>query len=267
MFSYYLQGRSYYYASKDEVIFHLQQLNSIILRANANDHFYRSVDFHNFPYDKYNNVGQLFESQVLPRQVRERVLPMIDRRVKIIKQSFMSITDMDKVYNKTKNAFFGAWFYHKDIRLICSCTEFLEFRRLMVRQIISNKNFKACCGVRLQDVIVTEEAFQNVPSIGKVAKQVFFQLIMLDEYVSEMWKDGAFNEADVSSKTSLTITDESDTVKQMPHLRQFRYFRIPSIGSQYCYLHIKLGGYRIHIYPDNVNHKIFVPYIGKHLPL
>jgi len=115
-------------------------------------------------------------------------------------------------------------------------------------------------------VIITTDACAMVRPLGKFIKQVFGQLIVLDEYIQKAWTNGTFNEGNVAANTSLDITDESTTVKQNPSYNQYRRFRIPGIGSKYCFIHIKTGALRFHIYPDNTNRVIYVPYIGKHLP-
>lgn len=68
------------------------------------------------------------------------------------------------------------------------------------------------------------------------------------------------------SKKAVVISDESDTVKQKPKLKSARYFNIPDVGGQYCFLHIKAGDLRIHIYPHEAKKIVYVAYIGSHLP-
>jgi hypothetical protein len=104
-----------------------------------------------------------------------------------------------------------------------------------------------------------------VKPLGTKVPVVFKQLIELNEYIDKFWEKGPFNEGDVMAKTTLTISDESNTVKQNPHYKNLRYFNIPGLGSQYCFKHIKQGSLRMHYYEDNTNRIIYIPYIGSHL--
>ena len=135
-----------------------------------------------------------------------------------------------------------------------------------IKKTISNANFDKCCKIILKNVIVTAEAYKMVRSVGKAASQIFERLTQLEKYVTEMWKGNSFSEKDVTVRTQLTITDESETTKTNPHYKDKRLFRIPGKDSQYCFLHIKIGDYRFHIYPDCEARKVYVPYIGPHLP-
>lgn len=99
-----------------------------------------------------------------------------------------------------------------------------------------------------------------------MVKQIYERLLQLDHYLLYEWKKGAFNEGDVAAKPPLTISDESDSVKRDRAYNHHRYFRIPEIGGQFCFLHIKTGALRFHIYPDDSRKTIYVPYIGPHLP-
>ena len=79
---------------------------------------------------------------------------------------------------------------------------------------------------------------------------------------------GGFRLSVLQQEYGMDISDESDTVKNTPRLRQQRYFRISNErGRQYCFFHIKLGNIRVHIYPEEQERVIYVAYIGPHLDL
>ena len=84
----------------------------------------------------------------------------------------------------------------------------------------------------------------------------------------ESWKTGSFQIRILQQNYNVTISDESDTVKRNPLLKQKRYFKVSDeIGSQYCFYHLKLDNIRIHIYPNEFEKVIYVTYVGKHLDL
>ena len=51
-----------------------------------------------------------------------------------------------------------------------------------------------------------------------------------------------------------------------PKKKQMRLFKLPN-GKTECFeLHIKTGDLRFHFFPDNNSLKIYIGYIGTHLP-
>lgn len=266
MFNYYMQDRAYYYADDDEVINHLSAVNTMLLNADENDHFFMSKKFGRGLYDKKVTIDDFLKSYRIPGWVKRRVIPEIGKKVKCLDDSYMSLSKMDMAMTKTSNAFVGPRFFHVNYRLITQYGSYVNFRYTSIESSISNANFDRCCRIILKNVIVTKEAYKMVRSVGKAACQIFERLTQLEKYVGEMWKGSEFNEKDVAARTPLTISDESDTTKTNPHYKGKRLFKIPGLGSQYCFLHIKIGDYRFHLYPDCDARKIYVPYIGPHLP-
>lgn len=130
MFSYYLQGRSYYYASKDEVIAHLCALNKIIANQNDYDHFYKSMNFDNYRFDKWSSIGSFLSGTELPRFLRERVLPSILKRFKIINKSYMSVADMNADYRNTSNAFLCAKTLRPAVSVIVDYSGYVDLEHL-----------------------------------------------------------------------------------------------------------------------------------------
>ena len=64
------------------------------------------------------------------------------------------------------------------------------------------------------------------------------------------------------------VSGESQSVVQNQALRKEREFWLPSGRKKLFENHIKIArGYRIHFYPDSINKKLYVGYIGSHLRL
>jgi hypothetical protein len=98
---------------------------------------------------------------------------------------------------------------------------------------------------------------------GKVFSQVFERLQALNQY-AENRTDGQFN---LQAPEIGNASDESDSTKQDPSLARQRIFRDPEGIERACFFHLKLGqGRRIHFFPMDGEKRIFVGYIGKHLP-
>src|SRR5690606_568945 len=104
----------------------------------------------------------------------------------------------------------------------------------------------------------------NKIGISKSLSQIIDRLRELNNY-AKGWQsgNGDFNYKDAIEKTSLRISPESDST-----IRKFgtqRKFSIPDQGKELFDLHIKTGDLRFHFYPDNLNRKVYIGYIGKHL--
>lgn len=268
MFSYYFQDRSYFFAKDKDVVDHLIALNKIVANSDQFDHFIQPQNFYDGIYDRWGNtIGSVLKDIIrTPKYIIERVLPSIQKRTKVIANSYMAITDMNADYQKTSNAFLCATTRMPAVGIVVDYQDYISFRSFIISQTIGPQNFKKCCLMMLKKVVLTTEAFDMVRPYGKIARQVFERLQQLDYYLLYEWENGPFNEGDVKVKTPLTISDESDSVKRDRAYNHHRYFRIPNIGSQYCFLHIKTGVLRFHIYPDNDTKTVYVPYIGPHLP-
>lgn len=267
MFSYYLQDRSYYFASDSEVISHINELNNIIAQSDGYDHFFRYKNFEKTLYDRKACIEDFIISGKIPEYIVRRVYPAILRHVRAIDSSFMSLSDMDKELKRTYNAFLGPRFHMTSNGLLSSYNDYYLFRESYINKNVAGNNFKKCCEITLRNVVVTNDAYSFVKSRGKEARVIFDKLTELDKYISSKWTKGHdFNENHVRANTTLDISDESDTTKNTPQYRAQRYFNIKGKGGHYCYIHIKFGnGLRCHIYPDNDAHIIYVPYIGPHL--
>lgn len=105
----------------------------------------------------------------------------------------------------------------------------------------------------LSKVIITEEVLKNIDK--------------LPSHILEKAINIIYN-LDCEHKTlnNYTCSDESDFVKDNPQLCKYRYFKFDDGSSYYIFKHIKNfpDGYRM--YYKEENNKIFICYIGAHLP-
>lgn len=267
MFCYYLQHRSYYYASDKEVISHVQEINTIITSRDKYDHFIVSDDFDNAKFDRSTTIGDFFGSSRIPNAIRIRLWPSIKKHCKIVKKDYSSPNEMNSDYSKTSNAFLGPRFYHRTLNLIVCRKHYSQFRKEKALVMVNGTRFGNCCEIVLKNVVVTPDGLNKVKPLGHMVQPIFTQILELDEYIKKYWNQGSFSITDVRANTSLDISDESNSVKQNPHLKHYRYFNIPGFGGQYCYPHIKIGDLRIHLFVDEASKKIHIPYFGPHLPL
>lgn len=268
LFNYYWQDRAFYYASIAEIEEHLRELDKIMTNDSQLAEFYKKVGFEDAPHCGKSSVSLLM-TKFKDRQLYLKILPFIMQRFKTIDRAFFLPADMESEYPKMYNAFLGPRFVNiRDAKcFIKNESEFLDYRDSVIYNTISGNTLPVYCGLKLKHVVITAEGFAMAKPLGDELERLFKDMVALDNYIAEGNWRGRFSEHDFHQKYSVRISDESDTVKRHPKKNCFRYFWIPKNGGQYCFLHIKEGDLRIHIYPDEGQKIVYVPYIGPHLPL
>lgn len=268
LFNYYWQERAFYNASIAETEEHLRELNKIIVNDSQLAEFYRNSNFMTASYGKKATI-ELMMNGLTDKQLYLKVLPYIMQRFQTVGKTYVTPSDMDTDYPRMFNAFLGPRFVNiRDAKcFIKNESGFLEYRDAVIYNTVSGNLLPYYCKIKLKHVIITDEGFAMARPLGDELEHLFKDMVALDRYIeSGNWK-GHFDEYDFHQKCGVRISDESNKVKQNPKKKSYRYFRIPRIGGQYCFLHIKERNLRIHIYPDESRKVVYVPYIGSHLPL
>lgn len=115
------------------------------------------------------------------------------------------------------------------------------------------------------DLILCGEVEIQLSKLGIQSKyfdQIIEKLKQLDNYARE-WTEGTYND-DKVKQYGLNVSGESkNTIRKYGRLRKFK---LPNEKRELFEKHIKTGDLRFHFYPDNKTKKIYVGYIGKHLP-
>jgi hypothetical protein len=93
--------------------------------------------------------------------------------------------------------------------------------------------------------------------------QIIDRLRTLDAFVAN-WESGVFNLDLLNAQTNLRVSGESDSTMRL-HSGQ-RKFKLPDGRRETFELHVKTGDLRFHFYPDTQERKVYVGYIGPHLP-
>jgi hypothetical protein len=95
-------------------------------------------------------------------------------------------------------------------------------------------------------------------SLGKITlEQVKKSLSILNEFF-EGWQN---------ENKGLNVSRESDSVRYNPKMRSKREFYLSNGRKEFFEEHVKLNNsIRIHFYPNASDKKIYIGYIGKHLP-
>jgi hypothetical protein len=115
-------------------------------------------------------------------------------------------------------------------------------------------------------LILCGEVEKQLTKLGihsKYFDQIIDRLKRLDNYARE-WFEGAYSD-DMVKQYGLKVSGESPGT--LSKHGQSRKFRLPNGERKLFEKHIKTGDLRFHFYPDNETKKIYVGYIGKHLPI
>lgn len=267
MFNYYWQERSFYHRSIAEIERHIIEVNNILTQADQYDHFFRYSKFDEFPYGKKSTIANLLFEQLTNEQLKRRIVPVIYKRFTSIDTSFVEISQMNKLFSDKHNAFIGPVFYNTNnsVCYVVGLCSYQQFRTEILRNTVNANNLHIYSSIVSNHVILTPDAFAMLRSKGICVKRLYEDIISLEKYICDGNWNGVFNEYDVSKKTVMTISDESDAVKDNSKLRNSRQFYVPSKGKVYCFLHIKEGAFRFYLYPDEDTKKVYIVYVGSHL--
>lgn len=159
--------------------------------------------------------------------------------------------------------------------------DFSKTAIVLDRQIKNNEDYINFNSINLWNVnfrnfwFKREKLFPNLTFCGDVENQIlmigassyFNQIIdRLKEfnYAVRNWTTGDFSYREINKSHSLRISPESD--RTLARYRNERVFSLPEGGTECFDLHIKTGDLRFHFYANNSTKKIYVGYIGAHLP-
>ncbi|VFM99270.1 MAG: hypothetical protein BECKG1743D_GA0114223_104081 [Candidatus Kentron sp. G] len=107
-------------------------------------------------------------------------------------------------------------------------------------------------------------SWSQAPTLLKKVKEAFSVLNDLSEDWEKENMAGYTHQQ--LRQSGMDVSSESDSVAQNSKLRRHREFRLPTGEKVFFENHVKLGDYRIHFYPDPGARKIFIGYVGPHLP-
>lgn len=174
----------------------------------------------------------------------------------------------DAFYPDDSNAFMGIDFKDLDIaeyKQIKDNNSFLNFKNKNLWN-LSFRNFWSKREQLFPNLILCGEVEDQISRIGDSSyfNQIVDKLRSLNEATAQ-WQNenGDFSYKSVNRDFPLRISPESD--KTMEKYGNERLFSLPDGRREYFELHIKTGELRFHFYPNNIERKIYVGYIGSHL--
>lgn len=181
-------------------------------------------------------------------------------------QNFRSLDEMNFYCTEKYKAFWGAHFEVTDERHINSQENYHSFKKQKIQNITKGIEIWERQSLLFERVILCPEVETQLKSVG-YTEQILNKLLELDSYCQNYWQKGTFSYKDANEYASLKISPESASTMSDPKKKQMRLFKLPNGETEYFELHIKTGDLRFHFFPDNNSLKIYIGYIGAHLPL
>ncbi len=265
---YYMYPPAYEGTTCNSIEHNLKELNKVLTKhSDMYDILCYDNTLFNVATEDNNTFADAIFSNLPDIQFRRVILPRIFTKLTVIENNLADKESMDTAFPDSRNALWGILFQEDKPYNLTNADKYLAFRYTTVREALNESNFRELRKLIFKNLVFTDDAISQITTVGdKIFNQIIDRLQELDRYSSK-WLQGAFSIKDINGQTALNISDESDTVKNNEKLRRERYFTLPDIGGQYCYLHIKTGDLRFHFYPDNKSHTVYIAYIGPHLSL
>lgn len=265
MFRYYLLEKAYHLAGVESLQSNMMELNeAVVAYGSPDDDYYRSDDFWSVQVEKGRSIAQCIYS--LPNQQFCRmVLPSLLKRLHVV-PPIIDYTALCSTFPNDIPAFWGVVFNPKSDYELRNKQEQDFFRVEAAKKSVKASNLKEWGRILFRRIILCDSAYKNLKNYSSTEfSQIVERLIELDRY-NQTWSVGSFAPANVTLGTNLKVSYESNTTNNNPKTSALRWFQVPNGDSKYFEPHIKMGNFRIHFYPDEKEHIIYVGYIGPHLP-
>jgi len=264
MFNLYLYSQSFAGVAVNVIENSLEELNEIVTNSGGVERFWKdSASLYAVNIDGGESLGQAIWSR--GSHFSNMVLPQLLHRIGETGIDYNSVDDFERDY-PIFGAFYGISFTVSDSQHICDKNTYGKFRDDCFFHKSVPQHFKRLANIFLPNLIFSENAFDGISAItdSKLFADIIDTLRQLDSNNEECWKRGYYDHR--SRSLPVTISGESEPTMQDTRLRQYRCFVFPDRKERCCELHIKINrdAQRIHIFPENG--KIYVGYIGSHLP-
>lgn len=268
MFNYYLWEQSYQLIGIEALQNNLIRLNSILVLNDKHDHFHHSDRLWNVMIEKEQNFSICVYTALPNKQFMRNVLPkMFMQQINKCKP-FANKDDFDKGFPNSLNAFWGEVFQHKETFFLSTMEDYKTFRHKSLLDNITSQNFWKWKDNLFEKIRFCDGVKEQIEKMGssRFFQQMVNRLVDLDNY-NKNWTQGACTPNQINNATKLNVTNESDTTRNDKTLKSYRMFQLPNGKTEYFEMHIKTGELRIHFFPFEAEHTIYIGYIGRHLPL
>ena len=262
MFNFYLANIGYENASVAELEENFKTLNVIHSAQRDEEVFLKSDAFWYIktPNGDFNEAIATFTDGQLINTVY-RLLESISSE-----KDFRTLNEIENYYLQKSNAFWGAHFEEENDRHINTEEKYHSFKKQKIQDITKGIEIWERQSLLFERVILCPEVETQLKSVGYTG-QILEKLLILDKYCQDYWIGGSFIYNDANQRVALKISPESEPTMNDAKKKQMRMFKLPN-GKTECFeLHIKTGDLRFHFFPDSNSLKIYIGYIGAHLPI
>lgn len=262
MFNFYLATIGYENASIAELEESFRTLNIIVEEAKPEDTFLRSDTF--WYIETSEGIFCEIIATFTDGQLKNTVYKLLESISS--EEDFRTLDEIDTYYPQKKNAFWGACFEEENERHINTEEKYHLFKKQKVQEITKGIEIWERQSLLFKRIELCPDIETQLKSVGSV-KQILKTLLLLDDYCVTSWNNGRFNENEAMKfNSALEISVESPSTNNNSKKKQKRLFKLPNGKTEYFDLHIKPNkNLRIYIFPDNL--KIYIGYIGAHLPI
>ena len=267
-FNFYLANIGYEKASITELEESFITLNKIaVTDAKPEDTFLKSKTF----FEINTSEGSLYEilfsqdSKFKNKELKRVIFKMLGK-INEFEASFETLDEIKGCYRDEHNAFWGAHFEEENERHINTEEKYHLFKKQKVQEIKKGIEIWERQSLLFKRIELCPEVKTQLKSVGSI-KQILKTLLLLDDYCVISWNNGKFNYDEARSfNSALDISTESTSTNNNSKKKRMRMFKLPN-GKKECFeLHIKTDDLRFHFFPDNNSLKIYIGYIGTHLP-
>lgn len=265
-YCYYLQENAYKGVGEGSVVDNLKELNEIVVGASEGETFVYSEALWNVKMEDEKGFDSLFSSS-LDMQFTRMVLPSLFNRIFQTGFCIEDKEDLDIHFPNSCNAFWGVCFTDDAGWNLNSLEKYAAFKMASARKIIKCDTFARWAPYIFSSLYFCEEFTRDITTIrdSSTLEDIIGRLINLNRF-AEQWTNGGFQLEALKQYVGNEVSTESETVVNNPQLSNFRTFQLPSGEYVYFEYHIKLGDTRIYIHCDAHAHRVYVGYVGKHLP-
>jgi len=202
-----------------------------------------------------------------PEEYRQIIIPKILQTFKVHDFPCTTIDDLKTLFPDSDSAFLGLDFSQTQIDAgfqIFDLETFIGFKEKCAER-AGLSGFWNAREVHFPHLILCDCVQEQVVKLGngKYIQQILVKLKELDK-VARDWKKGNFNYKTVQLRYPLVISPES--LGTLSSYSNERTFGLPDGRKLLFDFHIKASDIRIHFFPDDEMKKIFVGYVGLHLP-
>lgn len=267
---------SYIGASVTELENNLIDLNTVIQKRIGNNVSFFSYDNDFFDVNLSGNlkIGNALYSHDFNRQVSNTLAKtLLHGHQCTVKISNIAMLQKDiadafpsDASDKNSYALWGKSFSVSSPNHITNTTQEYSFFENTIKSNLDNRTFWNLKEVLFPNLYFVSEIEHMISIVsGKDFNSVMNDLKLLNNYLDEVAVND-FSHKKFKKQTMVDISPEDDQTMNQKKYKDMRMFNIPGLGRTCCELHMKTIDHRTHIYPDKENGKMWIAYIGPHLP-